>query len=1010
METELAIAIGKKIGIPSHILAEVTWKTNDEIGIENPLIEALIEPFNGSFRMLCGAVTKMKEQFHALEEKAPTLQKYYNDWTQSLIRNLEEARERLKNFEQITLPMTQAGSDVSNRRANSAADLTVHFEIMRQRQSDLEAEQMRLQRNNQILESDCNRWKKVAEEQALQLKLVPERLNDRFRMEREKLVSSHEKKLAALQRECARLLESGLQENEKKMKAITKQHEEELKKISLTCDERIKSCHQAQKDAARNHEEQVKTLRLEHVEAIKSICDDHEKQVELLEAQVSEFEKMVSEMKVRSDDMLKREQQFDRVLAELRSECKMLLDENSLLRRASRAKTLENARLRKSTVKSKHITNLTIARKEKIQKTIIEERDPAEREWLSKWKKRLGEIATNLPLLYRILSHMNTSGDSVHAKGIHWPDNVKALTIYLSGMGEYWYTVVSHLLGLPCFRTVQRYIKDEMEFRGVNYNLFDGSTASIAHLKEMFSPDKDLEVVLAIDACSATPSVRVSKTGLVTGLLHDRQLSQEEYELIRQSVHEFQRMLKDVKDEIIRYHFVVLALPLDPNIKPFPVFVSRNTSGTADAACDQAFSQLFERMNEVGLNVLGVAFDGDRTWLKFVRLITKELYGFFALQPPYNLDLPLAGLNLNVPRLVFEDPLHLLKCFRYRICCGARVCPWPDNHDTTVVAETLAEKLEIPRWIITDDHNKKMEDSLPLSLFRRQYLLEAVDRHEYDLFLVLLPGVLLKLAIFSSNQTKNSCTSVLSLLFALLVYYKESRTMDNAQTETKSGKPKGRKKQDADPDEPEESNRKEKSPHMALMDEDTVDKMLALCWSICQVLKRDGVILLGRLGTHILEHYFGLIRRMCMKDDSSISFERSMTKGVLLNLISEEYGFKVQIQPKRSSDSGATIYSNEDPATTAMDACSLKQAFVLMADIIHLCGRHIPEHCVAKVEEWRAELELPSGTFHHFFGMVPEELIYTVRTTTQAGMNISSGKLGIRRLVAGQELTNAINM
>ena len=160
----------------------------------------------------------------------------------------------------------------------------------------------------------------------------------------------------------------------------------------------------------------------------------------------------------------------------------------------------------------------------------------------------------------------------------------------------------------------------------------------------------------------------------------------------------------------------------------------------------------------------------------------------------------------------------------------------------------------------------------------------------------------------------------------------------------------------------EKTKKKEKSPHMALMDQDTADKMLALCWSICQVLKRDGGILLGRLGTHILEHYFGLIRRVCMKDDSSIAFERSMTKGVLLNLIADEYGFKVQIRPKRSSDSGAAVYSSADPKTTT--SWTLKEAFVIMSDILRHCGRNVPEECLTRVEEWRSELGLGVATFH----------------------------------------------
>ena len=43
-------------------------------------------------------------------------------------------------------------------------------------------------------------------------------------------------------------------------------------------------------------------------------------------------------------------------------------------------------------------------------------------------------------------------------------------------------------------------------------------------------------------------------------------------------------------------------------------------------------------------------------------------------------------------------------------------------------------------------------------------------------------------------------------------------------------------------------------------------------------------------------------------------------------------------------------------------------------------------------------------TFHDFFRFIPEEDVYTVSTTSQADMNISSGKTGLRQIIASSEL------
>ena len=49
-------------------------------------------------------------------------------------------------------------------------------------------------------------------------------------------------------------------------------------------------------------------------------------------------------------------------------------------------------------------------------------------------------------------------------------------------------------------------------------------------------------------------------------------------------------------------------------------------------------------------------------------------------------------------------------------------------------------------------------------------------------------------------------------------------------------------------------------------------------------------------------------------------------------------------------------------------------------------------------------MEWKPKTFHDFFKYIPEETIYTIATTTQADMNISSGKTGLRKIIAGIEL------
>ena len=56
----------------------------------------------------------------------------------------------------------------------------------------------------------------------------------------------------------------------------------------------------------------------------------------------------------------------------------------------------------------------------------------------------------------------------------------------------------------------------------------------------MFS-NMDSEVILAIDACSATSCVKISKSGRVTGLIEDDNLNSAKYAKIRDSIAAFQK-------------------------------------------------------------------------------------------------------------------------------------------------------------------------------------------------------------------------------------------------------------------------------------------------------------------------------------------------------------------------------------------------------------------------------------------------------------------------------------
>ena len=93
---------------------------------------------------------------------------------------------------------------------------------------------------------------------------------------------------------------------------------------------------------------------------------------------------------------------------------------------------------------------------------------------------------------------------------------------------------------------------------------------------------------------------------------------------------------------------------------------------------------------------------------------------------------------------------------------------------------------------------------------------------------------------------------------------------------------------------------------MTLFDLTWMKKYMTLAISLTKVLIDPRAIHLGALGTHFLEHFFGMVRRYCHGDDSAPSFENTVENIIVLKLLQIENIKEACIQPGRS-DSGCIL-------------------------------------------------------------------------------------------------------
>lgn len=199
--------------------------------------------------------------------------------------------------------------------------------------------------------------------------------------------------------------------------------------------------------------------------------------------------------------------------------------------------------------------------------------------------------------------------------------------------------------------------------------------------------------------------------------------------------------------------------PLYPKAKNFPIALIPKCSGNANKEIVDNFKTIIEIVQR-NLNVVGVAFDGDSGWLHLAKKCassTKELIlkSIFQDEKIYSLDKYVLFYGSEhpdeLPFLVFEDLLHLIKCFRYRLCCGCGLCPSLFTDLNNFISKDNFATVGIPPWLLDDSKYLKMDDGLPLRLFTFENVEKCVLNERIDLAYALIPCTLLVTAIMDDK-------------------------------------------------------------------------------------------------------------------------------------------------------------------------------------------------------------------------------------------------------------------
>ena len=511
---------------------------------------------------------------------------------------------------------------------------------------------------------------------------------------------------------------------------------------------------------------------------------------------------------------------------------------------------------------------------------------------------KLVSSAFSLPFLQRHLL-------SLDAK--NYPIENISIFLEMAQCGEgIWSLFVKHL-GFPTWRTVQEWRKRVLGQMSLSTDALNGEPANVARILSQFLGQGyealRKRVVLAVDAAGVTPNVVVHKDGSIDGFInHDAHISPEDAAHIRSSLENLRNFIAQNRDYVIKDFFVVLVCPLDSMHGGFPILLHPKGNGAADQFFVSRLVELAHVISQSGVELTGLAFDGDSGYLPFV----KEMTGKMLIPDPQR---SLSAQNVE-SLLMFEDMLHLVKCIRYRFVSGSKICPFPCTMETVTLEDF--KKVGILDWVLDPSQARKMDDFLPLMMFRTEYIVRAIELGMPHVACTLLPMTLLISAVMerslSREQRLNYLSTVWAFLWCYIAAYTEIPPAARGQSPTRE---------------------KGKSEHMQIYDLNSLHKGLSLCFSLSKVISDPRPVHLGALGTHWLEHFFGNIRRLCGKHDGAGNFERCLLVLMMQKLISPDA--KMEISPKRLSDSGAILPNEAGPCDASSSiGCFIHEAMILL--------------------------------------------------------------------------------
>ena len=441
-----------------------------------------------------------------------------------------------------------------------------------------------------------------------------------------------------------------------------------------------------------------------------------------------------------------------------------------------------------------------------------------------------------------------TENSTRQPQGRRWSLTTLRFAFVLRSLGSKTYEYLRWFVPLPCKQTLLSHFRDSMS----TWSRCLLDTKDLPDVCRLFrkrhslAEDEPVQVCLGIDAMSMEPVA--------------------------------------VGDLVCNHVFLFELLPLSGRMKPMSIHLMPWSSGNANSDVLKRIEDLVAELNVLKFPVQFIATDGDRgydSWHQQMHLKWQTLYY------KHGLEKVIEQLD-QTEKLIVGDLLHLLKNARSKLLKG-KVSVFGDG-SFAFDARDLEQELNLGRALTDCSSKGKMRDIYVLEIFTLENAVTLIQRRQLAMSLYIVPyamwvSVVMNPAM-SCQMRREFLSFVINLFAEMLLLIRSVDTKQVAINKNEPGK-----------------------VQFAFFENHMKRVLNTLVVQLYEIQRRPDDLAMDRIGTHVLECRFGMIRLLCQYKHSWKMILRSFSKSLLLEDLTLILGHDIRIN-SRVNVAGTKITSD----------------------------------------------------------------------------------------------------